>query len=154
MSSKVIEFINNIDSATKDFSRLYAVQLKENSKSKVGNSFRARCRELVPMIEEIGLVPSLSYCYAKAKQNIFQEVTKSFESNQQIDEKEDTEKGYAIFLYLVFRRLAELGIIEGVDAKIIENLGKLEKKEQLASKLIKEYLIQLKRLSEAIFEEK
>ena len=55
--------------AIEDFDKLLSL-LENKEESKIGESFRARCRELPSLMEDAGFVPALSFCYAKATKNV------------------------------------------------------------------------------------
>jgi CRISPR type III-B/RAMP module-associated protein Cmr5 len=143
----------SVSAAVTDFDAILRL-LEGKEKSKVGASFRARCRELPSLMEDAGFISALSFCYAKATKNIYKEIRENIKNNKSISEKDDTnKKGYGIYLYMVLKRLKELGLIqEDALDNPIEALKELEYKWRAASKLLMPYLAQLKRLSEAIFE--
>ncbi|MEM4650051.1 MAG: type III-B CRISPR module-associated protein Cmr5 [Candidatus Bathyarchaeia archaeon] len=135
--------------AIKDFNLLLSL-LENKEKSKIGESFRARCRDFPSFIEDVGFLSALSFCYAKATKNIYEEVKKAFEDKSTIKDGDSTKQGYGIYLYLLLRRLKELGLIKTVDPlKALEEI--MNGKERIVEKLIEPYLIQLKKLSEAVF---
>ncbi|MEM1521333.1 MAG: type III-B CRISPR module-associated protein Cmr5 [Candidatus Korarchaeum sp.] len=138
-------------SAIDDFKGLLD-SLKNGEKSKVGESFRSRCRELPSLIEDTGLVPALSFCYAKASKE-YGNVRKALEDGSKIEDDNPMEKGYAIYLYFVLKMLGSLGLLdESHLSDPIEALREIRGKQRVASRLLRPYLIQLKRLSEAVFE--
>jgi len=142
----------NVSRAINDFDVLLA-SLKEKDKSKVGGSFRARCREIPSLIEDVGFIPALSFCYAKAKKEIYDEIKEKLNQRIEIDEKDFMEKSYGIYLYLTLKRLSELKLIDKTHVndpiQAFEELS--QGKERVASMLIKPYLVQLKKLAEAVF---
>ena len=141
-------------SAIAEFENFFS--LLENKEGDVGRSFRARCRELSSLIEDVGLTSALSFCYAKATDSVYKEMRELIESkSRKIDEKDSLNRGYAIYLYLVLKRLKILKLIES-DLNNPRNALKelAEGKEIIASKLLRPYIVQLKKLSEAVFKEK
>ena len=136
--------------AIEDFDKLLSL-LENKEESKIGGSFRARCRELPSLIEDVGFVPALSFCYAKATKDVYENIRKLIESKSTIKDGDSTKQGYGIYLYLVLKRLKTLGLVKLDLNKPINILGELMEKERLASKLIRPYIVQLKRLSEAVF---
>ncbi|MGC9014700.1 MAG: type III-B CRISPR module-associated protein Cmr5 [Thermoproteota archaeon] len=142
-------------SAIKDVEDLLN-SLENKEKSEVGKSFRARCRELPNLIEDMGLISALSFCYAKAGNDNYIQIKDTLkESGQKISDNNSIKKGYAIYLYFVLKRLKDLKLIEETHfdepIKALEELNK-GGKSRVASKLLRPYLVQLKKLSEAIFE--
>jgi|YelNatPaOPRAMG01_1025707.scaffolds.fasta_scaffold07589_3 CRISPR type III-B/RAMP module-associated protein Cmr5 len=147
---------NLILSAIRDIESLLN-SLESKEKSEVGKSFRARCRELPSFIEDAGFVSALSFCYAKASNNIYNQIKSTLEkSSEKIKDNASTEKGYAIYLYFVLKNLKDLKLIEETHlSEPIKALEELEgEKSRVASKILRPYLVQLKKLSEAIFETK
>lgn len=140
-----------ISDAIKDFDELLSL-LENKEESEVGKSFRARSRELPSLIEDVGFVPALSFCYAKATKNVYEKIRKLIENKEDtIKDDDSTKQGYGIYFYLVLKRLKTLGLIKVNLDKPIDALEELMEKERLASKLIRPYIVQLKRLSEAVF---
>lgn len=139
--------------AIKDFEKLFEL-LKRNPKSDVGKSFRTRCREMPNLIDELGFVPAMTFCYAKSTHKNYQDIVKAFKQNEHIEPDESTKKGYAVYLFLVLNRLQRLNLL--LDKDVENPLSALERlsagRSWLASKSIRVYLLQLKKLSEAVFE--
>jgi CRISPR type III-B/RAMP module-associated protein Cmr5 len=127
--------------------------LKNKEKSEVGRSFRSRCRELPNLIEDVGFIPALSFCYAKAG-DTYEKVKSTLEKRGEIDDNNHMEKGYGIYLYFMLKTLKGLKLIEeehlDEPLKALEELGK--GKQIVASKLLRPYIVQMKKLSEAVFE--
>ncbi|MEM3404680.1 MAG: type III-B CRISPR module-associated protein Cmr5 [Sulfolobales archaeon] len=144
---------DHVSRAIDDFEGLLN-SLENREKSEVGKSFRSRCRELPSLIEDVGFVPALSFCYAKAKKATYDEVNRLLKNGGKIDEKDDTEKGYGIYLYFVLKRLKDLKLIkENHLDDPIKALGELSMgKQSVASRLLRPYIVQMKKLSEAVFE--
>ncbi|MDW8044996.1 MAG: type III-B CRISPR module-associated protein Cmr5 [Nitrososphaerota archaeon] len=141
-------------SAIKDFKDLLnSLEKKEKEESEVGKSFRSRCRELPSLIEDVGFVPAMSFCYAKASKNIYEKIKNTLENKGKIDDEESIKKGYGIYLYFVLKKLRDLKLIE--EAHLTEPIKALEEiakgKQKIASKLLRPYIVQLKKLSEAVF---
>lgn len=138
--------------AIKDFDEFFSL-LENKEDSKVGEGFRTRCRELPNLIEDVGFVPALSFCYAKATKNVYKKIRKLIENKEgMIKDDDHTKQSYGIYFYLLLKRLKALGLIKADLNEPIEVLEELTKgKERIASKLIRPYIIQLKKLSEAVF---
>lgn len=147
--------IDHVLNAIIDFENLLS-SLEKKEESKVGESFRSRCREMPSLIEDMGLVPALSFCYAKAKKDTYGKMREALESGGKIkiNDEAHTEKGYGIYLYFMLKRLKDLKLIEeGHLNEPIKALEELEKgKQRVASRLLRPYIVQMKKLSEAIFE--
>ncbi len=121
----------------------------------IGEVLRARARTLPGMIESVGLVPSLSFCYGKATNKTFEKVKKAWECwpNSKIEVKKE-EGGYAIYLLLSLLYLKDLGIISNEEIKEpIKVFKKILTKESITARLLMPYLIEVKRLVEAVYGE-
>jgi len=142
----------NIKVAVSDFKQLFE-KLHENSQSQVGASFRARMREVISLIDEVGLIPALSFFYSKSTKSIYEEVLKVMQAKEKenIKEEDYTKKGYALALYFVLKRISELGLITHFESPL-NAFEELEGKQRSAFKFIFSYLLEMKRLAEAIFE--
>jgi CRISPR type III-B/RAMP module-associated protein Cmr5 len=147
----------NIKVAVSDFKQLLEkLQVQEKSQSQVGASFRARMREVISLIDEVGLIPALSFFYSKSTKSIYEEVLKAMQAKEKgnIKEEDSTKKGYALALYFTLKRISELRLIASIAS--LENplnaFEELEGKQRLAFKLIFSYLLEIKRLAEATFE--
>lgn len=137
--------------AIKDFDKLLSL-LEKKEESKVGESFRARCRELPSLIEDVGFIPALSFCYAKATENVYENVKSLIENGHTIKDDDHVRQGYGIYFYFILKKLKDLGLVKSDLKNPIEALKELMSgKERIANKFIKPYLIQLKKLSEAVF---
>ncbi|MEM3383315.1 MAG: type III-B CRISPR module-associated protein Cmr5 [Nitrososphaerales archaeon] len=138
--------------AIKDFKDLLE-SLENKEQSEIGKSFRSRCREIPSLIEDVGLVPALSFCYAKASKDIYEKVKSELRKGGKIDGNNPTEKGYGIYFYLMLKRLKELKLIEETylddPIKALEKIS--EGKERVANRLLRPYIVQMKKLSEAVF---
>lgn len=143
---------DHVLSAIRDFEDLLgSLEKKENSE--VGKSFRSRCRELPSLIEDVGFVPALSFCYAKASKTIYDIIKSTLKGKGKIDDNNDMEKGYGIYLYFVLKRLNDLKLI--AEAHLDDPVKALEEiqkgKQRVASRVMRPYLVQMKKLSEAVF---
>lgn len=144
---------DSISEAVKDFETVFKL-LNEDHKSGVGRSFRARCRELPSLIEDTGFVPAMTFCYAKSGEDAYKNVRNCFQQRSSIDKQDEIKKGYAIYLYLILKRLKDLGLIN--DNHVEKPLNAFEalqgSKARVAGRLVRTYALQLKKLSEAVFE--
>lgn len=126
--------------------------------SKLEEKFRTRMRSLSSLINEVGIVPTLSFCYGKAGENVYRQVKDHFYKNEKIGERNEEERNekvsYALYLFIALNYLKELGLISQTD-HVIDALNQLLfGKCEIASKLLQPYLLQLKILTEALFESK
>lgn len=150
VSAPVLSAIKDIE----DLLDALAVDIKDKEKSEVGKSFRSRCRELPSLVEDVGLVPALSFCYAKAGKDIYEHVKGALKNKGKVDDSNHREKGYGIYLYFVLKKLKEIKLIEeGHVEDPIKAFRELsEGKQRVAGRLLRPYIVQMKRLSEAVFE--
>lgn len=127
---------------------------KDVSKNEIGKKFRSRCRELPGLLEDVGFTPALSFCYGKASDSTYREVKDKLEKEEKISGGKETDKAYGIYLYFVLKRLNELGLIEDEHlSNPVEALRSvIAGKERIASRIIRPFVAQLKKLSEAVFE--
>ncbi|MEM2914639.1 MAG: type III-B CRISPR module-associated protein Cmr5 [Halobacteria archaeon] len=112
--------------------------------------FRARARSLPSLINEIGLVPTLSFCYGKAEKEVYENVKKCFYENRKIDKGDEEKKGYALYLLITLNYLKKLGLITSTE-DVVEVLKQLSGKGEITYRLLRPYLLQIKRLAEALF---
>jgi len=133
---------------------LQCIDEEDKGKSEVGKKFRSRSRELPGLIEDVGFTSALSFCYGKAGNGIYQEVMDALTNKGKLSKDKETEKGYGIYLYFVLKRLNEIGLIKddhlGEPVEALRSV--INGKERIASRLIRPFVAQLKRLSEAVFE--
>jgi len=150
-------------------------KLDELKRDDVESKLRARAREIPGMITDIGLIPTLSFCLAKAGVHnlalVFRWMSDDSKRsyNQNVSTIKPEELSYALFVYTT---LKYLGRIKGLQFNI-EDLKRLSRKDKneefisklyeylniltqdnkaiIASKLLQQYLIQFKRLCEASF---
>ncbi len=125
-----------IYSALEIFSKI----AEEANRSNAGSKLRARAREVIGLIEEAGLVPTLSFFYSK--------------------KDKEAEKGYELMLRAILEYLKKLNIItKNVETllsnhnEMIETLKELRGKSSIISPLLRPFLIEFKRLCEALWEE-
>ena len=105
----------------------------------LGSDVRARAREVPELMESCGLIPALSFCYAKAKE-------------------EGRGRSYKLYLKAVLTYLKEIGLMESdVDDALnnpAETLNELYSKAFIALPLLRPFLVEFKRLCEATWESK
>jgi CRISPR type III-B/RAMP module-associated protein Cmr5 len=110
-------------------------------------------REVISLIDEVGLIPALSFFYSKSTKSIYEEILKVMQAKEKgnIKEEDSTKKGYALALYFALKRISELRLIASLENPL-NAFEELEGKQRLAFKLIFSYLLEMKRLAEATFE--
>lgn len=133
----------------------FTVLQRKLGDTELGRKFRARAREIPGMIESIGLVPALSFCYGKAGAKTYKDTLESwFSEGRQV--KGDYEKvGYSLHLLLTLLYLKDLKLIEESMVKNpIDAFRKLSREPlPITSKLLMPYLAEIKRLTEAVYPE-
>ena len=141
----------------------------------VGSKLRTRAREIPEMILDLGLVPTLSFCMSKANIDNIKEVINIIErdsSPEKLKNAKPEELAYALYTYAVLKYLTTVANKVGEVELKIEELAENNEKEvsnklfryldaliednikTLLYKLLQPYLLQFKRLCEAIYEAK
>lgn len=142
-----------IQRAVKDFSKLYDLVEQGFFDKNVGRSFRARARSMPDIINDVGLVPALSFCFANATKSMYDKVIEIWRKGCEEPIKAE-EGGYALYLLLVLSYLRDVEILKVDISRPVEALGELVSVQTLAAKLLAPYCIQLKRLAEAVYGER
>jgi CRISPR type III-B/RAMP module-associated protein Cmr5 len=131
---------------------------KEKGKDaeKYGSSFRARARSFPELTESSGLLPALSFFYAKATQETYKKICQLLDDDGKMEpvEVKDEEFGYAVFLHGTLVFLQELGLITDHNHKDpVKSIGELKEVSRLAlaRNFLLPYVLELKKLSEALF---
>ncbi len=108
-------------------------EVRDNSS--LGSRLRARAREMPELMESIGLISTLSFCYAK----------KNGEGEE--------ARSYELFLKALLLHLRELGFlnkdVEEALNKPAETLNELYPKAGTVMPFLRPFLIEFKRLCEA-----
>lgn len=143
--------VDPIQKAIRDFNNLLELIEKGILDKGIGSSFRTRTRSILSMIDDIGLVPALSFCFANATKDSYDKVMEAWGGKKIEVDKE--EGGYALYLFLTLSYLQELGFVKDVKSPV-SALESLINVQALASKLLRPYCVQIKRLAEAVFGEK
>lgn len=139
---------NPVSKAIQYFSKLH-----QKIDNELGRRLRARARELPSMIENIGLIPTLSFCYGKAEAETYKSIYNSYCSEEKIDVEKE-KGGYGLYLLLALLYLRDLGLINDDMLKNpIDAFGKLCEESSIASRLLMPYLLEIKRLAEAVYPE-
>lgn len=148
--------LDMVKSAVDDFREIYGLI---RGFEEIGKSLRSRSREMPTILSESGLLSAVSLCYAKAGQDVYDQLlsllakTGKEGSMASVEEVNGTKMGYAIYLYLLLKGARRLGVVGGVDEKkplesierLSENLGRLA----ILERLLYPFLAQIKRLCEA-----
>jgi CRISPR type III-B/RAMP module-associated protein Cmr5 len=119
-------------------------------------SLRARSREMPSLIQEIGLIGALSYCFSKGIKyyNEIIELIKGEGSKGRLDDyAEKTDAGYSIYLYILLNAINYTGILN-IDVNkpydAIKELSMNLNKTRIIERMILPYLLQIKRLCEGM----
>jgi len=123
---------------------------------KYGSSFRTRARSFPELMESSGFLPAFTFFYAKATEDTYRKLCELVDDGKievtKVKEVKDEEFGYAVYLHGLSAFLQELKLI--LDHKcpvyIIKEL-KEANRLVLARNLLLPYLLEVKKLSEALF---
>jgi len=150
-----------VGSALKIFAEIGKDIKSMKDESVVGSKLRTRAREGPELIRTMGLIPVLSFYYAKAREAL-------------LGKDGSEERAYMLYLKAILLYLEKIRIIEGasdifalqsteageetksrvkdIHSHFINILQELSKKSHIATKLLIPYLIEFKRLCEAVWE--
>jgi len=156
---------NPIKLAIENYNYIYSNVLKNAiEKEKLPNietSTRARSREVLSLIQELGLLGVLSLYYGKAEKENYDSLIEILEGREKEEKKlfSKTEAGYAVILYLILKGIESLNIVKIDCKKPYEAINELSKKENLSKisvieKLLIPYMIEIKRLCEGTLRSK
>lgn len=106
-------------------------ELQEEAKKNKDFSgrFRARCERMPELMEDVGIISTLTYAYAKAGKDIYENVVK-FMKGENDKNKADILKaseedvGYALFLYATLDWLTNRKVLQVSDAEDVEEILK------------------------------
>ena len=148
-----------VNSALKDFRGVKeairrVTQLSPEKGEKFESKFRTKALDIPSSIVSGGLLPTLTFYYAKS--GLSYRYAVALLEGREAEKVEPDEFAYGACLYLALRRLARLGFLE--DSNPSEPLTCFEKLAQmdplklslLLSRLVP-YLLEIKKLSEAEF---
>ncbi|MCD6487671.1 MAG: type III-B CRISPR module-associated protein Cmr5 [Desulfurococcales archaeon] len=137
-----------------DFNHLIKLLKEHPRKGEVESKIRARAREILTHIYSGGLAPTLTFYLAKGEKNTLNTVKEAFKGEKKLD-GEPEKLAYAIILYLIFKRLRQLSFISSDPDDPLKCLHELIKmdpfRRMYASSLLTLYLLEFKKLCEAIF---
>ena len=120
----------------------------------LGSKLRHRAREGPELIRSMGLIPTLSFYYAKAREAL-------------VGGGDKEERAYALYLMAIMSYLEKIGLVKDVShvfssqsrpsdkevhEKLISVLDELAGKSLIAARLLNPFLIEFKRLCEAVWE--
>jgi CRISPR type III-B/RAMP module-associated protein Cmr5 len=120
----------------------------------LGSKLRHRAREGPELIRSMGLIPTLSFYYAKARKAL-------------VGGGDREEKAYALYLMAMMSYLEKIGLAKNVSSifssqsrqsdkevhdKLINVLNELTGKSLIAARLLNPFLVEFKRLCEAVWE--
>jgi CRISPR type III-B/RAMP module-associated protein Cmr5 len=120
----------------------------------LGSKLRHRAREGPELIRSMGLIPTLSFYYAKARDAL-------------LGEGRSEERAYALYLKAIMSYLEKIGLVKDVShifssqsrpsdkevhEKLISVLNELSGKSLIAARLLNPFLVEFKRLCEAVWE--
>lgn len=130
--------------------------LTKMSNSKALKSFRARARNIPSMMMTTGLPQTLAFLASKADSNYYEYLATGTEKPN----KGGEEAGYAAYLYAVMKFLNEVvGAVSSMPKSIrevMEIIRKIDEEPDLSltiHSLLMEYLLELKKVAEALIEE-
>ena len=142
-------------------------KLDDGKGEEVGSKLRTRAREVPEMILELGLVPTLSYCLAKSNVDSIKRIVSIIERDSSVDELKNIkteELAYALYTYALLKYIVT--IVGGLRIEAFADMNKkeissrlLKYLEELADasakaqlhELLQPYLLQFKRLCEAVY---
>ena len=141
--TKIVEIVERIDAA--------------KDREKVGSKIRTRAREIPSFLSEIGLIPTLSFCYSKTEQEILKLVHEAWTKNQgqnltnELRKKNEDKVAYSLYLIAMLEYLQRVFGEELV--KDVCNphvvLKRLCEKSLFGKKILERFLIEFKKLCEA-----
>jgi len=171
--------INPVEEALHVFIDIKEKIIDKLKDEKLGSKLRSRAREIPEMILELGLVPTISYCLAKAGVDNVIKVVRvirkdSRESISELERSDQEELAYALYTYFLLNYLSivakkinnvEIDLdglagknnieekVKEIDNKLIRYLEELMKStiKTLAHELLYPYMLQFKRLCEAVY---
>ncbi len=133
-------------------------KMEKSSKKdkKALKSLRTRARNTPSMIMTTGLPQTLAFLASKADEDYY----KYLAMNAKKPDKEKEEAGYAAYLYAIMKFLSEkINVISKTPSnlrEVIEVIKKVDEEPNLSAaiqNLLTEYLLEFKKLAEALIEE-
>ncbi|MGC8870867.1 MAG: type III-B CRISPR module-associated protein Cmr5 [Brevinematia bacterium] len=128
----------------------HAVQ-RDKFPKEMEKSLRQRSREIPSLIQEIGLIGALSYCFSKGYK-YYPQILDALKGVQRIDDlAKETDAGYSIYLYFLLRGIEQIKILDVDHTKPYEAIKELSNnldRARIIERLIMSYLVEIKRLCE------
>lgn len=151
LSNEIIrEAINSINRIQDVINR---IEEDEKVREKFGSSFRTRTREFPEMMEVLGIIPALTFMYAKAESKSYKELCRVLDDEKaKLSEKLDrTNFGYAAYLHEILS-YTERNLLSGLNHRDpILSFEKIRENIMIIKPMLRSYLIELKKLAEAVF---
>ncbi len=149
-TSKAIEMFDEVRS------RLEKIIQNKEDLSDTLRSLRTRARNTPSMIMTSGLTQTLAFLASKSDSKLYSALYKQAKTNSEI---KGEEAGYAAYLYVIMRFLRESEMLTEEPAnmeKVVEAIKQLDENPQQASitqSLLMEFLLEFKKVTEALIEE-
>ena len=124
-----------------------------------GSSFRTRARSFPELMESSGLLPTCTYFYAEATEEVYREVCELLDCEginapdvEELSKIKEEVFGYAVFLHGILKFLELVNLIKDHRHPVnaIKELNETNRLA-LARSFILPYIIEVKKLSEALF---
>lgn len=150
---KALENAIKLASWVQGFVKVLEKENRKNAKE-YGSSFRTRARGFPELMESSGLLPTFSFFYAKATEDTYRKICQLIDEGKiEPIEVKGEEFGYAVFLHgtLTFLQTLKLITNHKCPLKSIEEMNEVTR-IALARNLLLPYVLELKKLSEALFE--
>ena len=153
---KLIEWINGtIQNLKTEFLKTEKDEERARERAEdYGSSVRTRARNFPELMESSGIMAAYTFIYAKATHTTYKVVCSSIDQNKPIlgSNVGKEEFGYATLLHGILQFLEDIGMVSDhkEPGKAIEELWGAER-TTLVSRLLLPYLMEMKKLSEALF---
>ena len=121
-----------------------------------GSGFRTRARTIPSLIMDIGLIPSITFLYSKIEEKNYKILINFLEKREDVSnlKKISSEKiSYGLYLYLLLKHLKRKGLISD-EKDVPKSINALSQKVEFSTNIILPYLIEVKKLATALYEEK
>jgi len=152
---------NPVKNAINDIKLLYEIISDKNTD--LGAKFRSRSRSMPSMFEDIGFIPVLSFCFGKIGLEKYKRIARVLSELEdfsdfnkawsEIKDIKTEDASYGLYLYFSLKQLRDMGLVKSPIENPLKILEELMGKEAIAYRLLRPYLIQIKKLSEALFAE-
>jgi CRISPR type III-B/RAMP module-associated protein Cmr5 len=114
-------------------------------------SLRQRSREIPSLIQEIGLIGALSYCFSKGYK-YYNQILDALKEEKKVDDlAKGTDVGYSMYLYFLLRGMEQIKILDVNHTnpyEVIKTLSENLNQVGIMERLIMPYLVEIKRLCE------